>query len=191
MLATTQTSVEVTAPCYTQNIAWSSGDMSGVEAVNMWVSEQADYDYGSNTCASGKQCGHYTQIVPHNVARALVRVNPLRWDFDLATVAQDYANQLAAGPCSLEHSSGPYGENLAMGSGDMSAAQAVAMWIDEKSYYDYYSNSCHGSACGHYTQVVWRGSARLGCGKGMCANGASIIVCNYDPAGNYIGTKPY
>nr|VDD40869.1 unnamed protein product [Brassica oleracea] len=128
---------------------------------------------------------------PHNVARALVRVNPLRWDFDLATVAQDYANQLAAGPCSLEHSSGPYGENLAMGSGDMSAAQAVAMWIDEKSYYDYYSNSCHGSACGHYTQVVWRGSARLGCGKGMCANGASIIVCNYDPAGNYIGTKPY
>ncbi|CAF2132885.1 unnamed protein product [Brassica rapa] len=24
------------------------------------------------------------------------------------------------------------------GSGDMSAAQAVAMWIDEKSYYDYY-----------------------------------------------------
>ncbi|KAG2238099.1 hypothetical protein Bca52824_092672 [Brassica carinata] len=103
----------------------------------------------------------------------------------------DYANQLAAGPCSLEHSSGPYGENLAMGSGDMSA-QAVAMWIDEKSYYDYYSNSCHGSACGHYTQVVWRGSARLGCGKGMCASGASIIVCNYhDPAGNYIETKPY
>ncbi|KAJ4873257.1 hypothetical protein Rs2_45080 [Raphanus sativus] len=71
---------------------------------------------------------------PHNVARALVRVKPLRWDLGLATVAQDYANQLAAGPCSLEHSSGPYGENLATGSGDMSAAQAVAMWIDEKSY---------------------------------------------------------
>ncbi|CAF2068011.1 hypothetical protein F2Q70_00033998 [Brassica cretica] len=128
---------------------------------------------------------------PHNVARAMVRVKPLRWDFGLATVAQEYANQLASGPCSLEHSSGPYGENLAMGSGDMSPAQAVAMWINEKSYYDYYSNSCHDSACGHYTQVVWRGSARLGCGKGVCGNGASIIVCNYDPAGNYIGTKPY
>lgn len=128
---------------------------------------------------------------PHNAARAAAKVKPLRWDFGLAAVAQDYANQLASGPCSLEHSSGPYGENLALGSGDMSAAQAVAMWMDEKSYYDYYSNSCHGPACGHYTQIVWRGSARLGCGKAKCGNGASIIVCNYDPAGNYIGTKPY
>ncbi|CAA7037762.1 unnamed protein product [Microthlaspi erraticum] len=100
---------------------------------------------------------------PHNAARAAVKIKPLRWDSGIANVAQDYANQLAAGSCSLEHSSGPYGENLALGSGDMSAAQAVSMWINEKSDYDYYSNSCHGSACGHYTQVVWRGSARLGC----------------------------
>lgn len=128
---------------------------------------------------------------PHNAARAAVKVKPLRWDSGIAAVAQDYANQLATGSCSLEHSSGAYGENLALGSGDMSAAQAVSMWINEKSDYDYYSNSCHGSACGHYTQVVWRGSYRLGCGKGTCGNGASIIVCNYDPAGNYIGTKPY
>ena len=31
--------------------------------VTAWASEVADYDYASNTCAPGKQCGHYTQIV--------------------------------------------------------------------------------------------------------------------------------
>ncbi|MEM1308902.1 MAG: CAP domain-containing protein, partial [Cyanobacteria bacterium P01_H01_bin.153] len=31
--------------------------------VAAWVTEKADYDYASNSCASGKVCGHYTQIV--------------------------------------------------------------------------------------------------------------------------------
>ncbi|MEM6522020.1 MAG: CAP domain-containing protein, partial [Cyanobacteria bacterium P01_C01_bin.70] len=31
--------------------------------VAAWVAEKADYDYASNSCASGKVCGHYTQIV--------------------------------------------------------------------------------------------------------------------------------
>ncbi|CAH2076979.1 unnamed protein product [Thlaspi arvense] len=152
---------------------------------------QIDVSYAQYSQYTHSNDSPDSYLRPHNVARAAVKVKPLRWDFRLAAVAQDYANQLATGPCSLEHSSGPYGENLALGSGDMSAAQAVAMWIDEKSYYDYYSNSCHGPACGHYTQIVWRGSAWLGCGKATCGNGASIVVCNYDPSGNYIGTKPY
>ncbi|XP_010531558.1 PREDICTED: pathogenesis-related protein 1 [Tarenaya hassleriana] len=129
-------------------------------------------------------------LIPHNIARAKVRVKPLKWDDGLASVAQDYANQ-RAGDCALVHSTGPYGENLAFGSGDLTAAQAVAMWVGEKSSYDYYSNSCRGPACGHYTQVVWRDTARLGCGKVKCESGSTIIVCNYDPPGNYIGTKPY
>lgn len=31
--------------------------------VQGWGSEASSYDYGTNSCAPGKQCGHYTQIV--------------------------------------------------------------------------------------------------------------------------------
>jgi len=33
------------------------------EVVLDWASEEEDYDYASNTCAPGKVCGHYTQLV--------------------------------------------------------------------------------------------------------------------------------
>ena len=29
----------------------------------LWASEAVDYNYATNTCAAGKVCGHYTQIV--------------------------------------------------------------------------------------------------------------------------------
>jgi hypothetical protein len=32
-------------------------------AVANWLSEQSAYDHATNSCASGKSCGHYTQIV--------------------------------------------------------------------------------------------------------------------------------
>ncbi|KAI3807849.1 hypothetical protein L1987_23785 [Smallanthus sonchifolius] len=52
---------------YGENIAWKSGgELTGTSAVNMWVNEKAFYDHGTNTCASGKQCGHYTQVVWRN-----------------------------------------------------------------------------------------------------------------------------
>ena len=32
------------------------------DAIETWYNEKSDYDYGSNTCAPGKVCGHYTQV---------------------------------------------------------------------------------------------------------------------------------
>jgi len=45
--------------------------------------------------------------------------------------------------------------------------------------YDYGSNRCTG-VCGHYTQIVWRGTHELGCGL---APGPSreVWVCDYAP----------
>ncbi|TYI49585.1 hypothetical protein E1A91_D12G045400v1 [Gossypium mustelinum] len=51
---------------YGENLAWSSADLSGTHAVNMWVNEKANYNYNSNRCAAGKVCGHYTQVVWRN-----------------------------------------------------------------------------------------------------------------------------
>ncbi|KAL5537380.1 hypothetical protein UlMin_042322 [Ulmus minor] len=125
----------------------------------------------------------------HNKARAEVGVGPMAWDNKVAAYAQGYANQRV--DCSLVHSSGPYGENLAMSFGDLSGTAAVEMWIREKKNYDYNSNSCVGGDCLHYTQVVWRNSVRLGCAEVRCHNGGTFIICNYDPPGNWIGEWPY
>jgi hypothetical protein len=38
--------------------AWKTADV-----VKDWASEAAHYDLGRNACASGKVCGHYTQLV--------------------------------------------------------------------------------------------------------------------------------
>ncbi|VVB02114.1 unnamed protein product [Arabis nemorensis] len=125
----------------------------------------------------------------HNQARAEVGVGPIQWDERVAEFARSYANQ-RTGDCNLIHSGGPYGENLAKSSGDLSGISAVNLWVDEKANYDYPTNTCNG-VCGHYTQVVWRNSVRLGCGKARCNNGGTIIVCSYDPPGNYENQKPY
>eukprot|EP00268_Persea_americana_P011503 TRINITY_DN14855_c1_g2_i2.p1 TRINITY_DN14855_c1_g2~~TRINITY_DN14855_c1_g2_i2.p1 ORF type:complete len:163 (-),score=7.27 TRINITY_DN14855_c1_g2_i2:145-633(-) len=128
----------------------------------------------------------------HNAARNQVGVGPLVWDNTVAAYAQNYANR-RMGDCSLTHSGGPYGENLFRGSGDeYNATQAVNLWVDEKKDYDYNTNTCAaGKQCGHYTQVVWRRSARLGCARVKCNNGAIFITCNYDPRGNFVGQRPY
>ncbi|KAJ4958267.1 hypothetical protein NE237_025378 [Protea cynaroides] len=127
-------------------------------------------------------------LTTHNSARSEVGVGSMTWDDTVATYAQNYANQRAE-DCNLVHSGGSYGENLAWSSGDMSATDAVNMWVAEKTYYDYNSNSCaEGQQCGHYTQVVWRNSVRLGCARVQCSSGSgTFIICNYDPPGNYVG----
>ncbi|KAH6767039.1 pathogenesis-related protein-1-like protein [Perilla frutescens var. hirtella] len=126
----------------------------------------------------------------HNRARAEVGVQPLVWNDTVAKYALQYA-QKHYGDCEMEHSMGPYGENLAEGLGRLSAVDAVGMWVSEKSCYDYNSNSCVGGECLHYTQVVWRDSTHLGCARLQCRNDWLFVICNYDPPGNYIGQRPY
>ncbi|KAM6558972.1 hypothetical protein CsatA_028211 [Cannabis sativa] len=128
----------------------------------------------------------------HNSARAAVGVGQLRWDDRVASYAQQYAQQ-RMGDCNLVHSRGPYGENLAWGSADLSGVDAVKMWVNENVDYNYNSNTCAaGKVCGHYTQVVWRNSVRMGCAKVRCNNNkGTFITCNYDPPGNYVGQRPY
>lgn len=126
----------------------------------------------------------------HNQARQAVGVGPVQWDARIAAYAQNYADQLR-GDCRLVHSGGPYGENLAGSSGDLSGVSAVNLWVNEKANYNYLSNTCINGECRHYTQVVWRKSVRIGCGKARCNNGGTIISCNYDPRGNYVNEKPY
>ncbi|XVF70077.1 hypothetical protein PTKIN_Ptkin11bG0132600 [Pterospermum kingtungense] len=132
-------------------------------------------------------------LLPQNAARAALGLLPLVWDTRLERYAQWYASQRQQ-DCALIHSNGPYGENIFWGSGDgWTGAQAAASWVCEKKWYDHNTNSCaEGEDCGHYTQVVWVGTRRVGCARVVCDGGLGVFMtCNYDPPGNYMGEKPY
>ncbi|KAK2998897.1 hypothetical protein RJ639_023343 [Escallonia herrerae] len=60
----------------------------------------------------------------HNSASANVGVGAMTWDNTVAAYAQNYANQ-RIGDCNLVHSGGPYGENLAKGSGTFTGSSAT------------------------------------------------------------------
>ncbi|EEF40264.1 pathogenesis-related protein 1 [Ricinus communis] len=130
-------------------------------------------------------------VAAHNEVRAELGLGPVRWNEKLALYARKYI-QTKVETCILEHSNGPYGENLAKGSGEgFSGVDAVKLWADEKPNYDYLSNSCAGGMCGHYTQIIWRDTKEIGCAKTKCKDGWTYISCNYDPPGNYIGERPF
>ena len=60
-----------TNPGYGENLAWASfTSYTAVAATNAWYNEKADYTLATNSCASGKVCGHYTQVVWKNIPAA-------------------------------------------------------------------------------------------------------------------------
>jgi pathogenesis-related protein 1 len=134
----------------------------------------------------------------HNKVRADVGVGPLNWSKELAIYAQEWADHLASAGCEMKHRphSGKWkqehGENLFTGtSGYYGVDDAIAAWVSEKKYYKGGAlNSSNWYDAGHYTQVVWKDTQRVGCAKAEC-DGRIIVVCNYDPPGNVQGQKPY
>jgi pathogenesis-related protein 1 len=156
----------------------------------------------------------------HNAVRAAVMttppLQPMVWSDKLAQYAQQWTDTLAMTSCSSPHhrsqqdlESVGYGENLAAFTssfGQSTAQQAVDGWAGEKTCWTYgafmltdkcdttcYQNM-HSDGCGHYTQIVWRGSMQVGCGVSTCMSGfgnEDIWICNYAPAGNYVGQTPY
>ncbi|XP_043946499.1 peptidase inhibitor R3HDML [Protopterus annectens] len=131
------------------------------------------------------------------------------WDDRLAKSAEAWAVK-----CIWDH--GPpqvmryLGQNLAVRSGRYrSVVDLVKSWHDEKLYYSFpypqecnpsCPNKCSGSVCGHYTQMVWAMTNRIGCAVHNCYNmnvwgstwrRAVYLVCNYAIKGNWIGEAPY
>lgn len=137
----------------------------------------------------------------HNQWRAQVNVPDLTWSDDLAASARSWSEHLAADSCLMKHSTTSNGENIYWASplsfsDGTKAVQGITdqdvvdAWGNEISSYDYASNSCHG-VCGHYTQVVWKSTREVGCGMTVCGDQGQIWVCQYSPAGNMIGQRPY
>ncbi|KAJ1698628.1 hypothetical protein LUZ63_007140 [Rhynchospora breviuscula] len=130
-------------------------------------------------------------LAQHNLARKQLGIPSLVWDEAVANYSQKYA-ELRRSDCKLIHSHGDYGENLFWGSGDCwTVKQIVQAWLIEMKDYDYPTNTCR-KVCGHYTQIVWRNTKRLGCAVVICDDDqGTFAICNYDPPGNYVGMWPY
>lgn len=135
----------------------------------------------------------------HNKVRKDVGAPPLQWSGKLAAFAQKWADHLAAEGNKIKHRPGTgewaqqYGENIFWGQGEgFSPLEASKDWYSEIKDYTYTSLSDNNwFKTGHYTQMVWRNTTRVGIGMAKSKDGTIIIVANYDPRGNYLGEKPY
>lgn len=129
----------------------------------------------------------------HNVVRGALGLNDLVWDDELSVIAAEWIAFLSDDGCYLEHDwSSPYGENLYWSSYNSESVEVVQSWASEVQFYDYDSNTCApNQMCGHYTQIVWADTKRVGCELITCADSSEIWMCVYDPAGNWQGEWPY
>jgi hypothetical protein len=67
----------------------------------------------------------------------------------------------------------------------------VQLWAGERPNYTYDTNSCApNKVCGHYTQVVWANTTGVGCGTASQGTW-TVWYCDYVPAGNITGQRPY
>ena len=138
-------------------------------------------------------------LAAHNRERTALGIEPLAWDPELAAHAAAWSDQLAASDA-LQHAAQdgdePQGENLWAGSqGAYTPEAMVESWAEEKANFrsarfPEVSRTGHWKDVGHYTQMVWRDSDRVGC---AVAAGAEFdyLVCRYRTAGNVIGQKPF
>jgi hypothetical protein len=136
-------------------------------------------------------------LAAHNRERAQLGVPALEWDAELAAGARVWADALARtgrfhhSPADPSDPDTP-GENLWAGTpGAWAPEDMVGYWIAEKSDYrpgpiPAVSRSGDFEKVGHYTQVIWRKTGKVGC---ALARGASedILVCRYSEGGNVVG----
>ncbi|XP_062587435.1 cysteine-rich venom protein latisemin-like [Saccostrea cucullata] len=135
----------------------------------------------------------------HNEFRSLVQPSAvimarMSWDDEIALVAQSYADACKG----LVHDGGrqrsipgrfSVGQNLASASYDLGWAGVVTLWHDEVKDFTLGGNNDLFKV-GHYTQVVWKDSIKIGCGFAVCGSTRSY-VCNYGPGGNSDINNPY
>lgn len=134
-------------------------------------------------------------LAAHNRERAAMGVPPLVWDGKLEANARAWATELAR-TGRFEHArQDDQGENITKGTrGGYTPEEMVRTWIAERAQYrrgafPYVSKTGNWTDVGHYTQLIWRTSRRVGCA--IAANARhDYLVCRYDPPGNWMGEDP-
>lgn len=138
-------------------------------------------------------------LAEHNKKRALKGKPALTWDTGLENFAKGYAPTFCSNgmvhSSSDQRSSVNAGENLYMtsstDSNDNAGIDATDAWYDEVKDYTTPQNSDFEKT-GHYTQLVWKSTTKLGCALYVCKSGdhqGTYVNCNYSPPGNMQGNN--
>jgi hypothetical protein len=150
-------------------------------------------------------------VAAHNAARSgplnptpNPALPPVSWDPILANSAYNYTALCQGASGLLSHNanrstdyqalggSGYVGENIyATTANTVAPADAVNDWMTEAPQFNYAADDIGDG--GHYTQVVWRASIRIGCAIVNCPNLTyhDSLLCDYSPGGNIVGQEPY
>lgn len=134
-------------------------------------------------------------LAAHNAERARIGAPLLAWDNALGSGAAAQAQQMAMTGM-FEHSNRQarrgIGENLWMGThGAYSVEAMVGAWASEKrdfvpGIFPAVSRTGKWSDVGHYSQMIWPETTRIGCALAATAR-VDYLVCRYAPAGNIDG----
>jgi uncharacterized protein YkwD len=144
-------------------------------------------------------------LAAHNERRKEHCAPALKWCEALAKSAQIYADK-----CIFAHGNdSTTGENLADAWAEdngnpvlpaLSDRDALETWYCEVNNYSFTNpvlilgetTNCY-RVNGHFTQVVWKDTAFLGCGRATCeidGHKGTHWVCRYKPPGNFNATDP-
>jgi uncharacterized protein YkwD len=118
----------------------------------------------------------------------------LVWDDHLAADAQKWANHLAETNTFAHEGMRGEGENLfmQMGGGHQPFKRGVEAWVNEKK--DYHGEKIgegQFAKYGHYTQVIWPSTTKVGMATATGKNGHQVIVGRYSPPGNFSGRTAF
>jgi len=134
-------------------------------------------------------------LAAHNAERSRLGLPPLAWDPALAAHAQGWAETLARSH-RFAHTPGGQlgdeGENLFMGTRGAYGPEAmVGYFLAERGdfrpgAFPAVARDGHWEHVGHYTQLVWRDTQRVGCAVAS-DRAEDYLVCRYYPPGNVEG----
>ncbi|XP_062237142.1 Golgi-associated plant pathogenesis-related protein 1-like [Platichthys flesus] len=119
----------------------------------------------------------------HNAYRAMHGALPLTLSSDMNDSSQKWADHLLELGV-FQHSDTKHGENIyhMVGSGALTGKGAVDAWYSEIKDYNW-SSPGFGMNTGHFTQVVWKDTTKLG--VGVASVGTNVyLVAQYSPPGN-------
>jgi len=134
-------------------------------------------------------------LAAHNLERSRAGATLLIWDDQLGSGAAAYAQQLAISGrfAHSDRSNRPgVGENLWMGThGAFPIEAMVGAWASEKQFFfpgifPNVSRSGDWEDVGHYTQMIWPSTRRIGCALASTPR-IDYLVCRYATAGNIDG----
>ncbi|XP_048414440.1 GLI pathogenesis-related 2 isoform X2 [Stegostoma tigrinum] len=121
-----------------------------------------------------------------NEYRAKHGAGPLTLNTAMSEKAEKWAKYLVASR-TLKHSDTTYGENIwcqqGSGSVQVTGKEVADSWYNEVKKYNFSSPGFQKN-CGHFTQLVWRESKEMGAGLASDGKGLTIVVAQFDPAGN-------